>query len=142
MKQASGPGTAYKRFWNSTQHFTSLKKKGSKMKSNVFLDEQDVRDLFNEEGVDSEKALKGLFLMIGIDITDDNLISVGGFPKINKKTNEELFALFIKLDGKNKSSAIPGGLWMNYGFSSCHELNLQDWEVSLDEVNPTYKKEQ
>ena len=64
----------------------------------------------------------------------DKIKKVKGFPKINKNTNHKLFSRMIKFDKKHHPNVMPGGIWMNNGFSSLEGDHLEDWEVEPCEV--------
>lgn len=67
----------------------------------------------------------------------DEVMNVGGFPQINKKTNAYLFDKAIAFDTKHHKNCIAGGLLLSSGFGT--DDTLEDWEVSLKKCNIIYK---
>lgn len=90
----------------------------------MILDEKEVEKLF--ETCDHQMdVVIGIYKMVYPNW--DDIESIDGFPTINRTTNEKFFKLFTKFDRKNHPNVIPGGIWMNHGFSE--EDGLDDWEV-------------
>lgn len=65
----------------------------------------------------------------------DDIVSIDGWPSINKKTANALMQHFISFDRRHHPEVFSGGLWMNKGFSQAEEPNdLNDYEIDLDGV--------
>ena len=59
----------------------------------------------------------------------DNIKSIDGYPYINKETGSYLMKKFIEFDQLHHPTVINGGLWLNKGFSSHGEKQLDDWMI-------------
>ena len=59
----------------------------------------------------------------------DQIASLDGWPKCNKTTWKAICSLFMEFDRAHHVDVMPGGLWMNNGFSSRDSDHLKDWEV-------------
>ena len=59
----------------------------------------------------------------------DQIESLDGWPKCNKTTWQAICSLFMEFDRAHHADVMPGGLWMNNGFSSRDSDHLKDWEV-------------
>lgn len=59
----------------------------------------------------------------------DNIDKLDGYPQVNENTNNYIMGKFIELDRKYHPNVIPGGLWLNLGFSSLNTKILPDWEL-------------
>lgn len=61
------------------------------------------------------------------------IAKVEGYPLCNADTWKAICRWIQELDEKLKSNCLPGGAWMNRGFSSAESkmpaLELADWEV-------------
>lgn len=70
----------------------------------------------------------------------DKCTKLNGWPKTSRTTGQYIMELFIKKDkeyfSKNKKNVLPGGTWMNYGFSN--DDKMEDWIVNIDGLNVTY----
>jgi hypothetical protein len=56
--------------------------------------------------------------------------SLDGWPKVNDRTWKRIASWFQRLDQLRHPDVLPGGLWMNRGFST--DESLDDWEVLVD----------
>ena len=92
----------------------------------IQLVKEEVDKLFEECSHQSEVVVS-LYRMVYPDY--DQIKKVEGWPSISKQTSEYLFKKFITFDKKYHPTVFSGGLWMNNGFSTCHELTLEDFEV-------------
>lgn len=95
----------------------------------IKLNEQAVRELFTTPGKDQGDLLVDLYRMaFGADW--DRIVKLDGWPTCNKSTWKSICQLFMDFDKKH-TNALPGGLWMNTGFSSHEAEDLKDWQVRL-----------
>lgn len=104
---------------------------GGKMK----LSREQVDDIFEQAKHQSDYLIALYRLTVP---RWDEVISVGGFPQINKKTNSYLFDKAIAFDSKHHPNCMPGGLLISSGFGT--DDILADWEVSLKKCNLVYKE--
>ena len=94
-------------------------------------------NLFFEDKDDQAEVFLSIYRYVFPDW--DNIESISGYPTVSNNTSQFLFERFIAFDRIFHPDVISGGLWMNRGFSIDH--NLDDWKVSLDECQITYKRE-
>lgn len=78
--------------------------------------------------VDQGEALIALYKMVFPNW--DAIKTIDGWPKVNAKTWRHIATHFQDLDQEKHPEVIPGGLWMNSGFSTTE--GLEDWEVLVD----------
>lgn len=74
----------------------------------------------------------------------DDIEKLDKWPIVTKNTSIYISSKFIDFDKKYHPKVLPGGLWLNNGFSS-KELypegkDIKDWEVDLSRCNVIYKK--
>lgn len=98
------------------------------MTKNVILDKELVSELF-ENATHQGDVLIGLYRLVYPDW--DSIASVDGFPKINDATWKYICLKFQTLDAKFHPDVLPGGAWLNNGFSGDHGYNpdLPDFTV-------------
>jgi len=99
----------------------------------VKLDKEKVKKLFEEE-TDHENIVIELYKTVFPKW--NSIKNIKNWPKINKKTNEEIMSMFIDFDRIHHKNVFPGGVWMNYGFSSDNSVN--EWEVDLSQIKIIY----
>lgn len=76
----------------------------------------------------AEDIVIGLYEM-ALGVKYEHIETVYGFPTCNKNTWKAICELFTKHGRKYLPPRVmPGGYWMNYGFSSQGD-DLADWEV-------------
>ena len=64
---------------------------------------------------------------------------IHNFPIVNNLTGAYLFTQFLNFDKKFHPSVIPGGRWLDSGFSTREDLNLDDFTVSINRSSIEYK---
>lgn len=62
----------------------------------------------------------------------DNIKKINGFPRVSSHTAHVIQKAFIDFDSVYHQDVLPGGLWMNMGFSI--DRTLPDWVVLPAEV--------
>lgn len=62
----------------------------------------------------------------------DRITKVHGYPKVSKATWSYLCDAAISIDKDRHPGVMPGGLWLNNGFTV--DESLPDWVVSLNGV--------
>ncbi|MHA1342283.1 MAG: hypothetical protein ACTSO2_20105 [Promethearchaeota archaeon] len=102
----------------------------------VKLDKEKIDQLFKEKK-DSGEIIVELFKTAIPNF--DKVKKIHGYLKVSKKTNEYLFEKFIEFDKKNKPGILPGGAWLNYGFSSYDSNIIDDFVVEYNETMIEYK---
>lgn len=68
----------------------------------------------------------------------DNVIEVDGFPRAHPTVIDCVFALAIEFDRRHHPNVLPGGMWLNHGFSA--DPTLPPWTVSVEGVPVRYKE--
>jgi hypothetical protein len=73
----------------------------------------------------------------------DKISRIKGYPEVGYDLWLFICRLFQKFDQKYHPGCLPGGAWMNTGFSVNH--NLEGWEINFDSCevefcNPTESK--
>lgn len=97
----------------------------------VSLPKEKIDEIFEISGSQEEYIIK---LYEEVIPNFDKINKLKENPKISKSTNHYLFEKAIKFDNKyhDKEKIIPGGAWMNYGFST--DNNVTDWEVDISNI--------
>lgn len=72
----------------------------------------------------------------------DTIERLEGHPAIGEEANKYIFKKFFDFDKKHHPSVIPGGAWLNWGFSTyeAKSLGLGPWEVSTEGCPVIYRK--
>jgi hypothetical protein len=105
----------------------------------MILLETEVKKLFQEK-THQQEVILGLFEMAYGKNEWDKIAKTKGYCHCNKNTWMAIAKMFTDFDWKHHHSVhptervLPGGCWMNYGFSVVEGNELQDWEVKLAEV--------
>tara|TARA_R110000868_G_scaffold188768_3_gene431541 strand:+ start:7155 stop:7520 length:366 start_codon:yes stop_codon:yes gene_type:complete len=76
--------------------------------------------------------VEGLYAM-ALPVPWDQVERVKGYPKANKKTCDALIRVCFNFDLKHHPNVMPGGAWMNNGFSALDSDHLADDFVEVDE---------
>ena len=99
--------------------------------SRVQLDPIAVKELFTKHAHQYDVVIE-LYRMVFPHW--DSIQRIHGWPTINQKTNAMLSTMFQDFDYAHHPRVMPGGLWMNNGFSTSRseEFDLKNWEVELD----------
>ena len=96
----------------------------------VVLTKEQIDEIFEKASHQAEYVLGLYELVIGPDFSDCKKIK--DWPKAGPKVYEYVMLRAIEFDRKHHPDVLPGGLWVNYGFSL--DKNLGDWEVDISEV--------
>lgn len=64
----------------------------------------------------------------------DDIISVNGYPTAGKEVSLYITQKSIEFDRLHHPDVLGGGLWMNKGFSSLDNEDVDDWEVKPCDV--------
>lgn len=89
-----------------------------------------------EEKTDQGEALLAIYGLVFPDW--ERIKKVNGWPKCSDETWKYICRKFMELDRKYHSS-MPGGLWMNQGFSSSpDERKLSFGEVDMEGCEVVY----
>lgn len=100
------------------------------MRRNIVITEQAVDALF-ENAADQGEALAGIYKLCLPDW--DHIESISGHPSVNNNTWKMLCEKFFAFDKAHHPDCLPGGGWLNRGFSTHCGEKLKDWEVSFKE---------
>ena len=68
-----------------------------------------------------------------------NVTKVNGHPQAGKELWLFIARSFMDYDAQHHKSVLPGGLWMDKGFSTGKKLG--DWEVSIADLRLKYKED-
>ena len=68
----------------------------------------------------------------------DNIKAISGHPKISEETNKYIFDQAIAFDKEKHPGVMPGGLWVNIGFSSLDET-ISNWIIDLSICQVEYE---
>ncbi len=68
----------------------------------------------------------------------DRIKTVKGYPECGVEMWKYICRLFMEFDKKFHLNVMPGGLWMNTGFSSNRDLD--DWEISFNNCSVEYEE--
>ncbi|MBF0430530.1 MAG: hypothetical protein HQK83_04585 [Fibrobacteria bacterium] len=103
----------------------------------IVLNKNIVRSLF-EKYSDQIELLAAIYQLLYPEW--EQIIKLDGWPVISHEANLWITEQFIQFDKKHHPKLMPGGLWMNVGFSSSGG-NATGWEVDISRVRVIYKKE-
>jgi len=93
----------------------------------MILDKETIDKIFKKPKHQNDAVL-GLYKTVIPDF--DVVEKVQGYPRANPELNKYIFSKFMEFDRKQHPGVMPGGAWMNWGFSS--DGNLNEWEVIVD----------
>lgn len=92
----------------------------------VHLNKPDVRHaIFSADH--QQEAFLNLYKMVFPDW--DTIEQIDGWPTTNKKTAETIMSWFIKYDKEHHPKVLAGGLWMNSGWGTEYDVELDDFVV-------------
>jgi hypothetical protein len=75
-------------------------------------------------------ALVAIYRLV-FDSDWDKIVKLDGWPACNKETWKVISKSFMEFDRVHHPDVLPGGAWMNSGFSSLDGEHLEDWQVRL-----------
>jgi hypothetical protein len=84
-------------------------------------------------------VLAGLYRMVLPDW--ERIAKVHGWPSVSDWTWKEISKRFMEFDRAHHPNCLPGGAWMNSGFSTRYGKDLRNWEVSKRGVEVEYAEE-
>ena len=68
----------------------------------------------------------------------DDIEKLNGFPEAGERLSKLIWDKFFQFDYLHHPDVMPGGRWMNNGFSTNEELG--EWEVDATGVNKIMKE--
>ena len=89
-----------------------------------------------EKSDHQEQVLIGLYRMAFPDW--DQISRIKGYPEVGNEMWLYVCRLFQKFDHDHHPHCMPGGAWMNTGFSVNHKL--EGWEISFENCQVEYNK--
>jgi hypothetical protein len=102
----------------------------------VRLSEKAVRAAF-EEAASQAEYLIALYRMVLPDW--DTIARVERWPACNETTWEAICRFAMDADRRLGLNVLPGGAWLNHGFTTGEGKHLADWQVCLDTARIIYK---
>jgi len=78
------------------------------------------------------KLIEGIYAM-ALPVPWDQIEKVKGYPRANEKTCRALMVVCFNFDIKHHANVLPGGAWMNSGFSASGGDHLADDYVEVDD---------
>lgn len=103
----------------------------------VKLDRKEVADVF-VQATHQHQALERIYQMaLGIEDLDKVEV-IHGWPSCNERTWKDIARMFQDFDKIHHKDCMPGGGWLNRGFSVGD--GLEAWEVNTDDVTIEWKK--
>jgi hypothetical protein len=103
----------------------------------VRLTEEKVRAAF-EQTTSQEEYLIAIYRMVLPDW--DAIERIERWPACNEKTWEAICRLAMEADQRLRLNVLPGGAWLNHGFTTGEGKHLADWQVCLDTARIIYKR--
>ena len=100
------------------------------------MDSQQAIDDIFETAQSQEEALIKIYRLYFLDW--DSIKLIHGWPTCSREMWGYICRKFQALDRKYHPKVIPGGAWMNNGFSSSE--NLKGWEVDTTTTHVEYKE--
>ena len=86
----------------------------------MIITKKQVDEVFKKADNQQEVCI-GLYKLVYPDW--EKVKSINGFPKVARDIDLYIFDKFIRFDGMHHSDVMPGGLWMNRGFSIDESLD-------------------
>lgn len=68
----------------------------------------------------------------------DNIELIHGYPTVSTTTWEYICELFIDFDKEHHPGVMAGGIWLNTGWDTSH--NMDDWIVDFSTAKIQYKE--
>ena len=102
----------------------------------VLLNEAAVRAAF-EAATSQEDYLVALYRMVLPDW--DTIERVERWPACNDTTWKAICRLAQEADRRLRLDVLPGGAWLNHGFTTFPDNRLADWQVSTDTCHIVYR---
>jgi hypothetical protein len=97
----------------------------------VKLDAAEVERIF-KESQNQKQAADELYRLVFPDC--DSIGKIHGYPRVSQETSVKLFEQFIAFDREHHPDVLPGGYWMNCGFSGTSNPDLAEWTVDASRV--------
>lgn len=97
----------------------------------ITLDEAAVKQVF-AEAKDQADYLIGLYKLVFPEW--DRIVAIAGWPSVNDFTWKAIARLAMDHDQQHAANVLPGGAWMNQGFSTSCGEKLGNWQVSMRSV--------
>lgn len=69
----------------------------------------------------------------------DSVEKVHGWPSISERTSRYIYSKATAFDKEHHPGCLPGGAWMNSGFSGHDVEDLEDWTARLEGVEVVYE---
>ena len=100
------------------------------------LTEANVRAAF-DQATNQEEYLIAIYRMVLPDW--DDIERIEHWPTCNDKTWKAICRMAQEADRRLRLNVLPGGAWLNHGFTTGEGKNLADWQVCLDTARIIYK---
>jgi hypothetical protein len=84
-----------------------------------------------------QQVLIGLYQMVFPDW--DQIFKIHGYPNTGEDLWKFICRQFQEFDRTHHPNCMPGGIWMNNGFSANHVL--EDWEISFENCLVEYNEQ-
>lgn len=97
---------------------------------------QEAIDRIFEESQDQDEALSRIYRLVFPDW--EKIKKIHGWPACSQDTWRYICRKFQELDRKFHPSVIPGGAWMNSGFSSSEQL--KGWNIDVSPCTVEYEE--
>ena len=101
----------------------------------VIITKKQIDELFETYDHQAD-VIYNLYKLVIPDL--DKVRKVHGFPRAGLKLCHYCARQFMEFDEKHHPDVMPGGIWLNNGFSSDKELD--DWEVTAEGLPIEYKE--
>ena len=104
------------------------------------LTKQQILDVFRAADEDEEPHQNLYLLGLHAAVVPDweQVVALGGYCRCNPLTGSFILDLAMKFDREHHPDVMPGGAWMNSGFSTLGD-DLPEWCVELPKI--TYQGE-
>jgi len=101
----------------------------------VPLKKETIDEIFDNavvRGENQQDVIYALYQSVFGDVWD-RIDSVEGYPTCHKDTWRYICQKFMEFDRKKSPDVLPGGTWINYGFSALDGESVAQWVVTLPE---------
>ena len=91
------------------------------------INKKDILKVFNEAETQDD-ALVGICRLVFPNW--DDIKHICGWPKASKPLWNFICNEFMKFDEIHAPDCMPGGAWLNNGFSANEDVPMEPWEIS------------
>jgi hypothetical protein len=101
----------------------------------MIITKEEVEQIFASSNHQVE-VVEALYRLVFPDY--DDITKLNGFPEAGERLSKLIWDKFFQFDFTHHPGVMPGGRWMNNGFSTNEDLG--EWEVDAGGINKIMKE--